>query len=509
MLKILIDTNVFVSLEDAGPIHPVAEEFARLAASSKSRLYVHNATLDDIARDKDIRRRVASVSRSQKYEFIAKSWRLRVDLEAAFGRVKNDNDEVDCHILSATQDDLVDIVVTNDADFRRRATLVGLGDRVLSIHQAIEFLRSKFTSDSTELTSVCSVKCHQIDLSDPLFESLKADYNGFETWFREKCVKSQRDAWIINIGGNLAGICIFKDEGGQPHEQSIPGDKILKLNTFKISEEYQGGRLGDLLLRQAIWYCDTNKYTTLYLTAYSKQQHLIQRLETYGFQKRKMLQGDELIFFKSFDKDHPKSANLDAYEYACLNYPRFRDTSVAGYLVPIKPNWHQRLFPEATQVKRNTTLSLFDPKSGTPVFGSAAAIRKAYLCKSVTTDIASGSIVFFYMTKNQSYAGSQCLTAVGVVESFKNYSNAELLIRDTANRTVYSQEEIETMFLRGSGVKLLNFILIGYCQEVLALGDMISSNLINGQPQSITAISELHFSQLVAAAKISARVPNY
>ena len=50
----LIDTNILIGLEDNFTVDPSYSKFLSLAATYKVNVFVHEAALDDIARDKDI-----------------------------------------------------------------------------------------------------------------------------------------------------------------------------------------------------------------------------------------------------------------------------------------------------------------------------------------------------------------------------------------------------------------------------------------------------------------------
>ena len=65
------------------------------------------------------------------------------------------------------------------------------------------------------------------------------------------------------------------------------GAKILKICTFKVRDEFQGEKFGKLLLKQALWFAQHNKYDMTYVTAFPKQAFLIDLLAYYGFKHTK------------------------------------------------------------------------------------------------------------------------------------------------------------------------------------------------------------------------------
>ena len=57
--KYLIDTNVFIDLEDAAAVPKEFASLTALAARHGVGIYVHEAAIDDIKRDKDEARKTA------------------------------------------------------------------------------------------------------------------------------------------------------------------------------------------------------------------------------------------------------------------------------------------------------------------------------------------------------------------------------------------------------------------------------------------------------------------
>ena len=65
--KLLIDTNVVIGLEDAKPVEASLAELVRLSAEHGVGLFVDGANYDDVARDKDEKRRAVTVSKLQSF----------------------------------------------------------------------------------------------------------------------------------------------------------------------------------------------------------------------------------------------------------------------------------------------------------------------------------------------------------------------------------------------------------------------------------------------------------
>ena len=132
------------------------------------------------------------------------------------------------------------------------------------------------------LPFIRSRKAYEIDRSDPIFDSLREGYPGFDLWF-EKCAAAHRDCWVVEVGDELAGIVIRKDEDHGEAETQHAGPKILKLCTFKMKPKFRGQKFGEQLLKKALWFAQANQYDLVYLTAFPNQTFLIDLLTYYGF----------------------------------------------------------------------------------------------------------------------------------------------------------------------------------------------------------------------------------
>jgi hypothetical protein len=104
------------------------------------------------------------------------------------------------------------------------------------------------------------VEAHEIDRKDPFFDSLREGYPEFDKWWIEKCVKLHRSCWVVYDNDQLAGPIVRKDEAASDTDAITKAAKILKICTFKVASESRGVKPGELLLKQVLWYAQTNKY---------------------------------------------------------------------------------------------------------------------------------------------------------------------------------------------------------------------------------------------------------
>ena len=102
-MRILIDTNVVIPLEDSTRVlEESLSKLVRLASENGHQLLAHPASYDDIARDPDKKRRDISLSRLRKYSILADPPRPTPAELSRLGLIeRDDNDRVDNEILYA------------------------------------------------------------------------------------------------------------------------------------------------------------------------------------------------------------------------------------------------------------------------------------------------------------------------------------------------------------------------------------------------------------------------
>jgi len=183
---------------------------------------------------------------------------------------------------------------------RARRYSPGLADRVLYVADAVSLLRSTYEPIGVDLPYVEEVEAHTIPPDDPIFDSLRDGYPEFDNWWREKCVRPMRKCWVVIDEGTLAGLVVRKDETHSDTDATLPGNKILKICTFKVRPERRGIKLGELLLKQVLWFAQANHYDVAYVTTYPSQETLIDLLQFYGFSHTSTKDDGELVYEKPF-----------------------------------------------------------------------------------------------------------------------------------------------------------------------------------------------------------------
>ena len=142
-MNILLDTNIIIPLEDIGRILDASfAELRKLAAEQQHCLYIHPLQIDDINRDKNKERKNIVLSRLKQYSKIENPPILSEEERERLGlKESNDNDKVDNNILFALYRGAVHVLVTNDEGIHKKASHIGIQDKVYRLEQMLLFLK--------------------------------------------------------------------------------------------------------------------------------------------------------------------------------------------------------------------------------------------------------------------------------------------------------------------------------------------------------------------------------
>ena len=502
--KLLIDTNVFIGLEDEREVAPEFAILQQLCAQHGVRIFIHERAAEDIGRDHNAKRRGISLSKTHKFEQLKRvSQPPKANLESRFGAMPKPNDEVDVALLHALDINAVDFLVTQDQGIHNRARRASraLGNRVLTVPDTVIWLRAAFEPLQVRLPLVEELPAHAVLLSDPIFDSLREGYPGFDQWWSAKCVAEHRQCWVVSIDKEIAGLVVRKEETHAQARTRHLGPRILKVCTFKVKPEFRGEKLGELLLKQILWFAQRNAFDLVYLTTFESQAVLIEVLQYYGF----VMTGTNCLGEQIYEKALPRDRlvgepNGNLFDLARLNYPRFTARPpTTAFCIPIRSEFHDILFPELAIKLPKRQGALFAEagldRADQAIRRSGNTIRKVYLCRAMTQQLRAGSVVLFYRSRSPGYVASQSITSVGVVEAMNQAVSLDDLVRLTAKRSVYSEAKLAAFEATAQRpVKVIDFLLVGHIEPAIKLDDLKRMGVFKGAPpQSIHRLTEVEF----------------
>lgn len=470
-MKLLIDTNIFIPLEPASSadIEPNSEAAARLfqrAQLGGHTTYLHPAQSHDINRDKDHGRADVRRILVAKYAALPDPPPISAHHATVLGSpAHGTNDWVDNCLVVAVAADAVDFLVSEDKGVRKKAKRLGIEDRVLSLDEAVRFLGGHGIVVAPP--AVRSISPHALDRNDPIFDSFRGDYSGFDKWFA-KCCRQHRQTWKIDGSSGLAAICIVKH--GDSHEGVKVGGSPLKICSFKVSDACNGFKYGELLLKTVFEYAFTHRHTGIWVTVFERHAGLVELLEDFGFVRQPVRTNlGEMILAKSLEPE----ADVHGLEHHIKYGPPRFDDSRPWHVVPIQPRYSDALFPESCRVR-----GLFEGQ-----FSFGNAIRKAYLCHAPSRQLRTGDVLAFFRTQRD-----RGVIAIGIVERTLVSGNALDIMRAVARRTVYSAEEIAAM----SGHRDVLTILFRQVRVITPPTDpsvLQQAGVFRREPQAIMRVS--------------------
>ena len=479
-MKILMDSNILIAAYPKPGTRREAKADAITAMLSLANEYGHTTYHHPLTMQYDFGRIRHEADRAWRRGITSNHPRLpeppdiTKEIIDAFGSpIRGSNDWVDHYLLAAVVGYAVDILVTEDADLHKKARRLGLGERVAHVDDATAAIKAIVPSPSHVALLPQQHRAHTLVEHDPIFDSLRADYLGFDDWLR-KCKKEHRTCWTVGSAGNLVALTIVKGES--PAEYG-PGGKTLKVCLFKVSERHPGMRYGELLLKSVFDYAYSNDYGSAYVTVFPKHIYLVELMKQFGFLDCGERKGGELVLVKHLKPNLASSDDQSLLDYHVQYGPKYYGTDALRFIVPIEPRFHNVLFPEASEQGKLPIFGIMSPAGN--------AILKAYLSRGSIRQITPGSILYFYRSHDD-----RCLSVVGIVESTRVSKSQPEIVSYVGKRTVYSQKQINE--LTHDGTKEVLAILFRQARVLmpgLPYSRMMEAKLCLGPPQSIMRLS--------------------
>lgn len=277
-----------------------------------------------------------------------------------------------------------------------------------------------------------------INLDDPFFDSLKADYKEFIDWFNKKKDNNEGAFVFFNSQMLLDGFLYLKNEDEELNDviPKQPSKKRLKIGTMKINPH--GTRLGERFIKKIFDISLVRNIDEIYVTLFEKHTALLNLFQKYGFESRaKKLtpNGCELVLFKNISQ-----VTGDIVK----DYPNTPEVS-NRYLISLYPQWHSRLLPDSILKNEDPTLLIKDTSH-------TNSIHKIYLTAMAGTEnLKAGDTLVIYRTApgNSSAEYSSVATSICVVEEIKNINDFKTLdefLKYTLSYSIFSREELELFF---------------------------------------------------------------
>ena len=486
MKKILLDTNIFIYLEDNKITdNKVIELTKRLYDSDEYKIVIHPKTKEEIEKFKNEEQTAIFKSKIAIYKQIVSPPTPDEEFHKLVG-CKNEHDVIDNTLLYAVQRNCVSYLITNDNDLKKKSKIVDLEDRVLMIGEALEIFTEPEMKKVIAPPFIEEKYLYQLDINDEFFNSLKEDYFGFETWFAKK-QKEGAKAYVSLDKGKVTSFLMLKveteDENYDKLDEPFYRARRLKVATMKVAAT--GRKIGESFIKMIIRKAFEENVEEIYVTVFPKHEALIDLLNEYGFH------------YKTFQKTTHNDGTIDN-EYIYVKkiknpeeyYPFIKLENRKCFIIPIRQEFHQLLFQESEKIFQ---LSIEDLQG---IKTEANSIRKAYICNANTKQIDPGSIVLFYSSGEK-----KAITSLGIVDAvFNNFANFDEMFNLVQRRTAYKKEELEEVFKSDSLVILFKHY---YSFDNYVNYDFLLENeIVKGPIQSAQKIEEEKLEMILTECKI-------
>jgi len=496
MSRILIDTNIIIFREDNKKIPDSVSELLRILNETDHRIVIHPSSKDEIKRDNDTERKNIVLSKLETYNSIESPPHPEADgiFTSLVGQTDNVHDAVDNNLIYCVYRNAVDFLITEDEGIHRKAIIIGISDRIFHVSEALEYFKREVAERILHPPPLKYVPAYNLDLNDSIFDSLKEEYDGFNEWWKKIC-REGRKAWVHYLNRKIGAILILKEEN-EPIDSSppLPKKKRLKISTLKVESTNRGSKIGELFIKISVQTAVQKDVDEIYLTHFIKpNDFLVALIEEYGFRQIAKKKNGEDVFIKQLflDKREVYSPRKIYRDF----YPSFCDGNrVNKFIVPIRPEWHNRLF---TEYKKARQLTLGEVMGEFIVEGNT--IKKAYLCHSKIKGMKEGDVLLFYRSGD-----IRGITSLGIVEKvYENVTDPNDIISYVGKRSVYSLMEIKEIAKKPT--KIILFWWNMHFEKPIKYGYLLDNGILKGPPQTIIKVPHNKYIKIKEVTNINER----
>lgn len=307
-----------------------------------------------------------------------------------------------------------------------------------------------------------------IPVSDHFFDTLRADYPGFDDWLRRK---AGEPAYIARSeDGALDGFLYLKREDGTVNdiEPALGSAKRLKVGTLKVNPH--GTRLGERMLKKIFDHATEYNVDEVYVTVFPKHAKLIELFARYGFTKVGTKAGGggiEDVMLRSLRR-HAGDVTRD---YPLIN------TASRKFLLALYPQWHTRLLPDSKLLTESPDI--------VKDVSHTNSIHKVYLTgMRGVAQLRRGDLLLIYRTGDgkgpahyRAVATSIC--TVEDVRDISSFANLNELLGYCAPYSVFTKEELLGFWKNRKYPTLIRFTYNAALKKRLTRADLIEHDVID------------------------------
>lgn len=288
----------------------------------------------------------------------------------------------------------------------------------------------------------------EIDTTNSFFDSLRIDYNEFDTWISKKALAGEK-AYTLVDNGQIVAFLYLKIENPVDNKDINPklNDSLpwLKVGTMKINAH--GTKLGERFIKKIFDFAVSNNIYNIYVTVFAKHAPLIALLKKYGFIEYGT-KNDEIILIKNIP-----ISNQDIKNDILLDYPSVK-TRGNKYILSIFPQYHTGMFSDS-MLKIESYDILKD-------MSESNSIHKVYITKMRgVEELKRGDCLIIYRTKDKNASNanySSVATSLCVVEEYRSlssFNNIDEFVNYCKPHNIFTDAELRNYFKNKSYPKIV------------------------------------------------------
>lgn len=338
---------------------------------------------------------------------------------------------------------------------------------------------------------ISEVPFSSLNLSDPFFDSLRADYKGFNYWFSKKADQGKKAIVSFDKGKNVHAFLYLKPEVAEEVDHTIdpllPQVSKLKVGTFKIEAHHSalGQRFMTIILRQMIISHAALTYVTMFDNKYPNLANLFKK---FGFNYWGKKDG-ETVYCKDLANKN------DIY----FDFPRISAVTSRKYLFGIYPKFHTKLFPDSRLCSERNYKRVD--------ITSSNSIEKIYICnlKGVPF-LKKGDLLVIYRTtdrpgeaKYRSVVTSVCtFVEMKNIHSFVNFADFKKYIKGDS---VFTEAELKDYFETQRYTYVVKMLYNFPLNKRITQGNLTSKAGINADYWGFWPINDNQFKKILELGK--------
>lgn len=430
---VILDTNIAIYAQDYADSGSedgrTASEVLRAIGELGYTAVIAEATRADLQRGGN-EHRAKRLRYAEHYPVVSPKSPDDLRERAGYRQNPRVNDECDLRILAALDQGLGTWLITNDARMIRHAERAGL-THVLDAQEFLDFVAPAL-HPSPPPPKVAPADPDGVNVRSEFFSSLTASYPEFYEWWQGKVVTQGRTTFVVGEPDDPQALSVIKENDS---DYGLPPD-TTKICTFKVSQDARGQRYGELLLKATLTRIRAIPSSTTFLEV-AADNELVKWLPPFGFTTLDGVRAKngDLVMVKRL-MGRGKRSKTDPWTYH-MTYGPGALLVRRAFLVPIRPHWHDRLFPGT---------SLQQPLPISPMLTEPCgnALTKMYISHTGSRKPARGDTLLFVETDGRSR-----ISNIGVVEDVLVSRDPIEVLQFAGSRTVYTPQEIISMCDKG------------------------------------------------------------